>query len=229
MRKYILCSIVIAASFSLCFAAGPKTVGILDFTNNSLAERENMQPLSQGLSDMVTVGLGSVRSLRIVERAGLQKIAKEIALSQSGLIADSSAQQAGKMAGADILLLGSFNLGFDGAIRIDARLVNVETGVTIKAEEVTGPKRKIFDLVSRLNLKLASNLAPSLDKAEKKAVAARDDASFEALLFYAKGVTAETNDDTTGAKAFYTKALSLSKKYHAAEKRLAALSLRGTQ
>jgi TolB-like protein len=223
MRQVSLHALVLLCAVSLGFP-GQKTVGIPPFANNSLADHDAMQPLSQGLADMVSTGLSAAGALKIVERVQLQKVLREIALSQSGLIDESSATQVGKIAGADILLVGSYNLGFDGSIRIDARLVDVETGVTVKAEEVTGSKMRIFDLVSRLNFKLAYNLVPSLDKSEKKIIQAREDASFESLVLYSQGVTAEDNNDNVHAKEYYEKALKQSSHFHAAQNRLAALN-----
>jgi TolB-like protein len=216
--------LILSALIVSSAGAGQKSVGVLPFTNNCIANREKMQPLSLGLADMLSTGLSQVKSLRVVERAGLQKVLAEIALAQSGVMDESQTKEAGKMAGADVLLLGSYNLGYDGTIRIDARLVDVETGAALKAEEVTGPKKKIFELVSRLVFKLASNLASSISAAEKKAIEKKETAGFDAFVAYAQGVSAETAGDTASARACYSRALELSKKYGAAKARLAALT-----
>jgi len=216
---YLIVSLVIA----LEAGAESLNVGVIPFVNNSIAEREAMQPLSMGLADMLSTRLSQVKSLTVVERAGLQKVLAEIALSQSGAMDESRIKEAGRVAGADVLLIGSYTLGYDGAIRIDARLVNTETGLTIKAEEVTGQKKKILALVSRLSFKLALDLTPSISASEKKAIGKKENAGFDAVVAYAEGIAAESAGDSAAARACYTRALSLSPDYRAAQARLATL------
>jgi len=57
----------------------------------------------------------------------LQSLLEEMSLGQSGILDESSAQQVGKLLGAQALVFGSFIHNFDNKIRIDARMVEVET------------------------------------------------------------------------------------------------------
>jgi TolB-like protein len=201
----------------------------MPFANNSLAEKEAMQPLSKGLADMMTTELSKIKSLKLIERADLEKIIKEIGLSMSGMIDESSAQQAGKLLGADMLMIGSFNHSFGGQMRIDARLVKVETGETVKAEEITGKKKKLFKLIKKLSFKIAENLNIKLSKEEKKSIKKSDNDDLEALMYFSKGLDAEDKGDYTGAKKMYEKALKINKKYERARRQLAIVEkkLRG--
>jgi TolB-like protein len=187
--------------------AAPRGIAVLPFVNNSIADHDAMQPLSFGFAGMLSTELARIGSLKLVERAMLDKALHEMALSQSGVFSDSQGLQAGKIAGADFLLLGSYNLGFDGRMRIDARIIAVETGVTVQAAEVTGPKKKLFELVSRLSLKLAKGIAAALTKAEQKSLQQETPGSFEAFVFYSSGVAAESAGDTAKARILYGKAI----------------------
>jgi TolB-like protein len=200
------------------------TVGVMPFANNSLSGKEAVEPLSKGLADMMMTELAKIKALKLIERAQMDKIMRELNLSLSGAVDDSSMKAAGKMLGADMLLLGSFNQGFDNDIRIDARLVKVETGVTVKAEEVTGKTKKLFKLVQKLSFKIADHLNLKLSKEEKNAIEETDNEEMEALMCFSKGLDVEDKGDFAQAKALYEKALSINPKYSRAKKQLDALN-----
>lgn len=196
------------------------TVGVMPFANNSLSEKEALESLSKGLADMMTTELSKIKSLKMIERADLAKIIQEMGLSQSGLVDESSAKEAGKLLGADMLMLGSFNQGFDGEMRIDARLVKVETGETMKAEEVTGKKKKLFNMIKKLSFAIADDLDLKLSKDEKKALDNPQNDDLDALMAFSKGLDAEDKGDFKTAKEMYAKALSINKDYTRAQERL---------
>ena len=63
-------------------------------------------------------------------------------------------------------------------MRIDARIVVVETGAILKAEEITGQKQELFRLIKQLGLKVAdrleTNLGVKVTSADKKAINTED-------------------------------------------------------
>lgn len=72
----------------------------------------------------------------IVERMEFAKIAGELALSQSGVVDEKKALEAGKMLSAGIIITG--NIGeIMGARMISARMIATETGRVIAASSVT--------------------------------------------------------------------------------------------
>ncbi|OGS35202.1 MAG: hypothetical protein A2293_02325 [Elusimicrobia bacterium RIFOXYB2_FULL_49_7] len=218
MRSILpLFCLIVYLSVSISFSL---TVGVLPFSNNSLSEKEALEPLCKGLGEMMTTELSKIKSLKMIERTDLNKIIQELGLSMSGLTDESAAQKAGKLLGADLLMMGSFNQGFDGEMRIDARLVNVETGETVTAEEVTGKKKKLFNLIKKLSFQIADDLDLSLSKEEKKAINKSDNEDLNALMFFSKGLDAEDKGDFKTAKEMYEKALSINDDYRQAQERL---------
>jgi TolB-like protein len=208
------------------YAATPLTVGVLPFANNSLADPAAVAPLSKGLADMMITELSKIKALKVIERADLDKVIREAGLSQAGITDESAALNMGKLLGADLLLLGSFNNSFNGELRIDARLVRVETGETIKAEEATGSTKKFFKLVKKLSFKIAENLDLKLGKDEKKALDNLENEDYDALLEYSKGLDAEDKGDWASARNAYAKALSINKDFTRAKTRLDAVKAR---
>ena len=146
------------------------TLAVLDFQNNSLFSAEELQPLQQGLADMMITTLSQVSGVKVVERRQLKALLEEMALAQSGAVDAATAQQVGKLLGAQYLLLGSFMRGFKNDLRIDVRIVKTETGETIKAEEVTGKLVDVLKLARKLGEKVLKNLKIKLSGKEKKAL-----------------------------------------------------------
>ena len=74
----------------------------------------------------------------VIERAHLQKIIAEQKLGMSGLVEESSAASVGKMLGVKTIITGSV-MSLPDAIEVNARIIDVETGSIIAAENVSSP------------------------------------------------------------------------------------------
>ena len=144
---------------TICFAQTDRlTIAVLDFKDNSPFKSDELKPMEQGLADMMITTLSQVSALKIVERSDLSSLIEEMSLGQTGMIDESSAQQVGKLVGAQYMVLGSFMKGMKKDIRIDCRIVKTETGVTVKAEQVSGKLKEIINLTGKLGEKIIKNL-----------------------------------------------------------------------
>lgn len=77
--------------------------------------------------------------LAMVERSHLDRVLAELELQRSGLVSPDSARQAGRMAGADLLVTGTIEERGDSA-QLQARLVRVETGEVLRAAKIRVPR-----------------------------------------------------------------------------------------
>jgi len=110
-------------------------VGIIEFQNlNEDAKRENLGTI---FSEMLTTSFVNSEAFKITEREQLQKVAKELQLSQSGIIDVTQAKQVGKMVGADAIVTGSV-IKIGGDLRLDARIIDVQSGIILTAEKIIG-------------------------------------------------------------------------------------------
>ena len=199
------------------------TIAFLYFDNNSLEDREELEPLTKGMTDMFITEFAQLENLKVVERAQLEKLLNEMALGQSGLLDESSAQQVGKMLGAQYLVFGSFMNLYKGQFRIDVRIVQVETGLTIRAEQETGKKKDFYKLVKKLSAKIIKNLKFKVSKSDIANLTKVENSSLDAALFYSRGLDYEDAGDINNAKKMYQKALKKNPKYNSAKKRLTEL------
>jgi TolB-like protein len=115
----------------------------MPFTNNS-GQKEN-DWLCTGIAESISTKLGSLPYFSLVERLKLAEAMKEIELGQTGLISESTAAQTGQMAGAEELVIGSFQV-VGQTIRINARFLKVEEAKVRTTSESTGKLDQIFEL-----------------------------------------------------------------------------------
>ncbi len=182
------------------------TIAVLDFKNNSPTESSDLKPLEQGLADVVITTLTQAQGLKVVERREIKAIFEEMALGQSGVIDESTAQNVGKLLGAQFLVLGSFMKGFQEDIRIDCRIVRTETGLTLKAEQVSGKLKEIIKLMNQLSEKILNHLNVKLDSSEEKAIKQLDaGCSYDVLMDYFRALEFIEKQQYVKADALLTK------------------------
>ncbi len=105
--------------------------------------------LRKGLAQMLISDLSGSDRFQIVERDRLQEILDELKLNETKQIDKGSANRIGKLLGARYMVLGGY---FDlmGSLRVDARVVEVETGKVIKSVGGTSLPDEFLDLQQRI-------------------------------------------------------------------------------
>jgi TolB-like protein len=123
------------------------TLAVLYFDYSG--KNESLQALQKGLAQMLITDLTATETLRVVERERLQAVLQEQKLTATGKIDTKTAARIGKLLGARHLVLGSY---FDvaGSLRVDARLVDVETGEIVKSLGAQGKAEEFLELEQKL-------------------------------------------------------------------------------
>jgi TolB-like protein len=136
-------------------------VAVLRFDNGGShgpqAEEGDFAALEVGLQQMLLTELAQSTDLRIVERGRLNDLLAEQDLSAEGRTAPGNAVQIGKLVGARYVVLGSFTDLF-GQFRMDARVVDTETGDILESESVRDRREKIYDLLVDLAGKIIHDI-----------------------------------------------------------------------
>lgn len=186
----------------------PKTLVILPFENNSVTDPEYYDPLTKGLSAMLITDLSNnVSTLKLIERDKIQSLLKEIALSQSGSIDKSTAIRAGKILGAQATTFGSFMV-IEKQVRIDARIVKVETSEVLMAESILGRSDNFIDLERELAAKIAKSLNSTFKPKTETSTS-----DINAALYFSKGLAAYDNGDVAEAERMFKKSVELDAAY----------------
>lgn len=190
---------MIASCIALCLllsvhpalADSPKTIAVLYFENNSVVDKDNLDPLKKGLADMMITEMSKIKGLKVVERQRIQSIIDELNLSETDIVDNASTQKMGKLLGAQVMLFGGFSNLFNDKFRIDVRIVRTETGETLKAEEETGELDEFLTMLQSLVKKIAKDLDVRLTSDDMDRLEATRDGEFKGYVTFAKALQLE--------------------------------------
>lgn len=184
--------------------ADAKRIAILYFDSGS--DNAELIRLRKGLADMLISDLSKVKMLNVIERARLEEILKEQKLNNSKEFDPATASKVGKLLGVQYILTGSF---FDmlGSMRIDARIIDVETGKIIKSEGIDGATNTFFDLEKNLVVKIAGGLNVDLAAEKTNATSKETSLSYDTSLLYSDGLEQMDKGETSKAIDTFKKVL----------------------
>ncbi|MGA1871976.1 MAG: CsgG/HfaB family protein [bacterium] len=143
------------------------TLVIMYFTNRG--ENKDWKWLSKGLADMLITDLFATSRFKIVEREKLQEFLKEVEVTRQGVFDQSTALQVGKVAKAQKVLFGSFEVQ-EKDIVIEAHIIDISTGELQRVEWVRGKSDSIIKLVKQLVFKIVKRLNITLTEDEKHSI-----------------------------------------------------------
>jgi TolB-like protein len=204
-------------SFVFAFNLYAKTIAISYFDNSSGDAKYNA--LSKGIADMLITDLSKTKGITIVEREKLEKLIQEIKLGQSKYFDPATAQKLGKGLGAQNILTGSFYI-LDNTLRIDARLIDVQTGGIIVAEQVTGSKSNFFALHQQLANLLAKNLNVPYNPDLSGLYKASEEVSLTAVVSYSNAIELQDQGMSSDAELLLKNTVTKYPKFHFAQNKL---------
>jgi TolB-like protein len=117
------------------------TVVIADFKNQS--DVFYLDSWEKSVPEFLKSELSVSERITIVERRALESVLQEQALSMTGLVDSTTAQEVGGLIGAQYIISGTINKT-DSWTRIDAKIIKVETG-QVKSEKVRTSNEKYQD------------------------------------------------------------------------------------
>lgn len=180
------CGSVPSLDDARALVAGPETpapvlpdsleanLAVLAFENNTGDPRYD--PFGRGIAHMMTTDLSAVPTLQLVEREQLQALVDELDLQQTEYFDEDTALQVGRFVGAEHVIVGSI-AAVDPEIRLDTRVVRVETAEVVQAESVTGRHDALFELQQELAATLIEGIDVVLSDEARAALAAQQEAN----------------------------------------------------
>jgi TolB-like protein len=207
---------------SITSNADAKRIAILYFDNGS--DNAELSRLRKGLADMLISDLSKIKMLNVIERARLEEILNEQKLNNSKEFDASTATKVGKLLGVQYILTGAF---FDlmGSMRMDARIIDVETGKIIKSEGIDGQTNTFFDLEKKLVVKIASGLNVELNADNKESQETKTSSlSYETSLLYSDALDKMDKGENGKAIELLKKVLQKNPDFTPAQKALDKLN-----
>jgi TolB-like protein len=134
-------------------------VAVFQFANGGSfgPSPEDFQALEVGLQQMMITEIGQNSALRVVERSTLRAILEEQELGVSGRVEPGTAAQIGRLVGARYVITGVF-MDVWGDFRMDARVVDVETGEILFSDQVRNRRENLYDMLIDLSAKVTNGV-----------------------------------------------------------------------
>ncbi len=200
-------------SYEVPEASLKNTIAVVDFSNQSLDDRERLEPLQQGFSTLFINQLGGTTELKVVEREHLQWLLGELNLQRDvDRVDQQSAVRAGKLLGVHWVLMGTY-MKFGKQMSMTARLVSVETGEIVMSDEVRGKADKFFELAEQLSLSIVKSINVEMETASNAHDRFEDTRSLDALLSYSEGLDLLEADQYRAAYEKFLEALEYDPSY----------------
>jgi len=187
------------------------TVAVLPFENTGSygQDKENFAALEVGLPAVLASTLAAHPGIRVVDHGAVREAMDRGQVGGARRIDAASATQVAKAAGARYAVTGSF-ADFYGKFRINARVVDAQTGEILKVVSNEDPKLQDRAQLSAILLLVGERIVQALGLPPYPAdVAARRRAvPTEALTAYSRGLLFETRGDRAKAAAAFQRALT---------------------
>jgi len=119
----------------------PKTIAVWDLSDYTAVEGSQAE-MGEILSAKLIQTLQETGNITVVERQKIVLALDELNIGSSEIAEESTKLRIGKLLGATQMVFGGYQV-FGDMMRLDIRLVQVETGKIIKAVEKTVPSVKI--------------------------------------------------------------------------------------
>jgi len=146
--------------------------------------------------------LAEVPSIQLVEGDRLQDLVEEMDRQQTDRFDPTTAQELGRLIGAEYVVFGSI-AAIEPRVRLDTRIVQVNSGENVKTAEVSGGENDLFELQEKLADELISGIEISLSPEEREKLRARQEQNrineVETMLAFSDALALMDREDYVGS------------------------------
>ena len=205
-------------------ASARRTLAVLPFSVTSADT--SLAPLGFGLAEFLSDDLAHSHRLTMVERVRLADVQREQSLNATDNIDRATGIRIGQLVAAQHLIFGAIDAPSPGAVTLDERLVNVETGAIEMHHTQSSPIDAIFRAERDLVMQTFSAFGITLTADEKRSMYERVAPEFRAFLVFSRGVRAESQGNDELALTSFQEAVALDRNFKLAATKLAAARMR---
>lgn len=165
----------------------PRSVAVLPLAFNS--EREDLEPLIYALSDMMITDFKVSNALVVLERARIQTLLDEMALTSAGYADAQTGARAGRLLRAEHVFQGVLTTLGGDELQTDADVLNVPN--TSSAGQLTEAAQleRLFDMEKQIVIRtIREVLGVELTPAEEQAILDNRMSNVMAFLAYGRGL-----------------------------------------
>lgn len=192
-------------------ATKPNSYAVFNFSVQG--EDDAMRSFQKALTAMTIADLAQIKGISVIERTRLQALVDEMKLGQSGAVDPSTAPKAGRLLGAENLVVGKLS-DPGGKIGITSTTASTTRGAVVGAVSLAEAKDKFYELQKQLVASIIKMSNITLDAETQKAVLNKyHTRSFKAASLYGLGLDAQDRGDYKASKNYFDLAVKEDPKF----------------
>jgi len=168
---------------------------------------QTLRSIQKALTAMTISDLTQIQGISVIERVRLQALVDEMQLGQSGAVDPSTAPKAGRLLGAENLVVGNLS-DPAGKIGVASTTASTTRGGVVGSFSVAEPQNKFYELQKQVvaNIIKVNNI--KLDKTTEGAVLGQyHTRSFQAVAYFGLGLDAQDRGDFQASKDYFALAV----------------------
>ena len=165
----------------------PRSIAVFPFRYNS--SNPDYEPLIYALADMMTTDFAVSNALIVLERAQIQSLLDEMALTQAGYAETGTGARAGRMLQAEHVVQGVLTTIGQDAIQVDTDVLRVPDAASAGTESASDELVNLFDMEKDLVFRIIRDrLGVQLTPAEEQTILDNRTDNVLAFLAYGRGL-----------------------------------------
>lgn len=196
------------AEITATSAITPRSVAVMPMAFNS--DREDLEPLIYALSDMMITDFKVSNALVVLERAQVQTLLDEMALTSGGYADAGTGARAGRMLRAEHVVQGVLTTLGENDLQTDADILNVPSNGSAGQLTESAVLEQLFDMEKQIVIRtIREVLGIELTPAEEQQILDNRMENVLAFLAYGRGLRALDEGDYEQAQTEFDLAASL--------------------
>jgi tetratricopeptide (TPR) repeat protein len=186
----------------------PRSVAVLPLAFNS--DRVELEPLIYALSDMMATDFAVSNALVVLERARIQALLDEMALTSSGYAEPGTGARAGRMLRTEHVVQGVLTTLAQEDIQTDADVLNVPSTSSAGQVSASATLERLFDMEKQIVIRTIREVfGLELTPAEEQAILENRMSNVLAFLAYGRGLREIDRGNYEAAQAEFALSMSL--------------------
>lgn len=193
----------------------PRSVAIFPFGFNS--DREDLEPLVYALTDMMITDFAVSNALTVLERAQIQTLLDEMALTEAGYAEPGTGARAGRLLRAEHVIQGVITTLGGENLRLDTDVLNIPRSASAGTLTAEDQIQNLFEMEKDLVFRTIRDvLGVELTPAEEQQIRENRSQNILAFLAYGRGLRERDQGNYAGAVAQFQQAQQLDPGFGAA-------------
>ncbi|HTR99807.1 MAG TPA: CsgG/HfaB family protein [Bacteroidota bacterium] len=215
-RYYVVTKELIADQFRE-LAANEDSLGKRNTPSNAVAVfpltyqggDQKFSALGMGLSEMMTIDLGHVKKLHLVERLRVEELMNELKFSSSSAVDPSTAPRLGKFLAAGQIVGGSYSVSAGSMLRMDVASQDIGSAKAPSTQTESDELSNLFKVQKEMVFKLVKEMGITLTRTEIDDIQRIPTKNLQAFIAYSIGLEKEGQGDFESAGVYFRQASAL--------------------